>query len=114
MTDHLITSEAELRAIMGSPVHELILAKSSNSLTEPMKKYIALSPLMCLSTHGTDGTSDISPRGDAPGFVHALDDKTLVRCLHNTNFCIRVLNLPVTTCLLTHQAVCTLHPDCTV
>jgi PPOX class probable FMN-dependent enzyme len=78
MTDHLITSEADLRAIMGSPVHELILAKSSNSLTEPMKKYIELSPFMCLSTHGTDGTSDISPRGDAPGFVHALDDKTLV------------------------------------
>lgn len=78
MSDHHITSEADLRAIMGEPIHELVLAKSSSSLTEPMKKYIELSPFVCLSTHGQDGTSDVSPRGDAPGFVHALDDETLV------------------------------------
>ncbi len=55
MTEHRITSEADLRAIMGEPVHELVLAKSSSSLTEPMKKYIELSPFVCLSTHGKDG-----------------------------------------------------------
>ncbi len=78
MNEHQITSEAELRAIMGDPVHELVLAKSSSTLSAPMKKYIELSPFVCLSTHGSDGSSDVSPRGDAPGFVHALDDKTLV------------------------------------
>ena len=78
MTEHHINSEAALRAITGEPVHELVLAKSSSSLTEPMKKYISLSPFACLSTHGKDGTSDVSPRGDAPGFVHVLDDNTLV------------------------------------
>jgi PPOX class probable FMN-dependent enzyme len=77
MTQHQITSEKDLRAIMGEPVHELVLAKSSSSLTEPMKKYIELSPFVCLSTHGQDDTSDVSPRGDAPGFVHVLDDNTL-------------------------------------
>jgi len=77
MTEHHITSEADLRSIMGEPVHELVLAKSASSLTEPMKKYIELSPFVCLSTHGQDGTSDVSPRGDAPGFVHVLDDNTL-------------------------------------
>ena len=78
MTEHHITSEADLRAIMGEPVHEIVLAKSSGSLTEPMRKYIELSPFVCLATHGKDGSPDVSPRGDAPGFVHALDDKTLV------------------------------------
>ena len=78
MSDHHITSESDLRAIMGNPVHDLVLAKSSSSLTEPMKCYIELSPFVCLSTHGKDGTSDVSPRGDAPGFVHTLDDKSLV------------------------------------
>ena len=78
MSKHHITSEADLRAITGEPAHELVLAKNSSSLTEPMKKYIELSPFVCLSTHGKDGTSDVSPRGDAPGFVHTLDNKTLV------------------------------------
>lgn len=78
MSEHHITSEADLRTIMGEPVHELVLVKSSSYLTKPMKKYIELSPFVCLATHGKDGTSDVSPRGDAPGFVLALDDRTLV------------------------------------
>ena len=78
MTQHQITSEKELRAIMGDPAHELVLVKSSETLTNPMKKYIELSPFVCLATHGADGSTDVSPRGDAPGFVHILDDRTLV------------------------------------
>jgi PPOX class probable FMN-dependent enzyme len=78
MTQHQITSEKELRAIMGDPVHELVLVKSTETLTNPMKKYIELSPFVCLATHGADGSTDVSPRGDAPGFVHILDDRTLV------------------------------------
>jgi PPOX class probable FMN-dependent enzyme len=78
MNEHRITSEEELRAITGEPAHELVVVKSSDYLTEPMKKYILLSPFVCLATHGKDGSSDLSPRGDAPGFVHILDDKTLV------------------------------------
>ena len=78
MSKHQITTEDELRALMGAPVHELVLVKSSAFLTEPMKSYIELSPFVCLATHGEDGTGDVSPRGDAPGFVLALDDKTLV------------------------------------
>jgi PPOX class probable FMN-dependent enzyme len=78
MSQHQITSEEDLRAIMGDPVHELVLVKSSATLTNPMKKYIELSPFVCLATHGADGSTDVSPRGDAPGFVHILNDKTLV------------------------------------
>jgi PPOX class probable FMN-dependent enzyme len=78
MSQYQINSEDELSAIMGEPVHELVLIKSSDSLSEPMKKYIGLSPFVCLATHGQDGSGDVSPRGDAPGFVHVLDDKTLV------------------------------------
>ena len=78
MTQYQITSEEDLRAIMGEPIHELVLVKSSARLTEPMKKYIELSPFACLATQGGDGSGDVSPRGDAPGFVHILDDQTLV------------------------------------
>ena len=78
MTNHQITSEADLRALTGEPVHELVLAKSSGTITTPMKAYIQQSPFVCLATHDHNGTSDVSPRGDAPGFVHILDDQTLV------------------------------------
>lgn len=78
MSQHHVTSEEQLRAIMGEPVHELVLVKSSPSLTEPMKEYIRLSPFVCMATHGADGAADVSPRGDAPGFVHVLDEKSLV------------------------------------
>ena len=78
MTQHQITSEKDLRAIMGEPVHELVLVKSSERLTEPMKKYIELSPFVCLATQGEDGSGDVSPRGDAPGFVYILNERTLV------------------------------------
>ena len=78
MSKHHITSEKDLRAIMGEPVHELVMVKSSDSLTGPMKKYIELSPFVCLATHEKNGSSDVSPRGDAPGFVHILNSKTLV------------------------------------
>jgi predicted pyridoxine 5'-phosphate oxidase superfamily flavin-nucleotide-binding protein len=39
---------------------------------------IALSPLLFISTCDDQGFSDVSPRGDAGGFVHVLDEKKLV------------------------------------
>jgi len=76
--EYQIKSETELRALMGNPVHELVLVKSSEILTEPLKRYIELSPFACLATYSKDGSSDVSPRGDQPGFVKILDEKTLV------------------------------------
>ena len=73
-----IRSEAQLRALMGNPVHELVVAKSSPVITAPLKRFIECSPFACLATHAADGSNDVSPRGDPPGFVHVLDEKTLV------------------------------------
>ncbi len=42
------------------------------------RSFIALSPLCVLSSAGADGQADASPRGDPPGFVEVLDDKTLL------------------------------------
>ncbi len=78
MSSHDITTEAQLRALMGDPVHELVQVKSTPAITPPLRAYIEQSPFLCLATHHADGSSDVSPRGDAPGFVHILDEKTLV------------------------------------
>ena len=37
------------------------------------RKFISLSPFLVLGTVG-----DVSPKGDAPGFVQVIDDKTLL------------------------------------
>ena len=73
-----ITSEESLREILGAPIHESVVTKSTSSLTEPLKVFIRMSPFLALGTCNADGNCDLSPRGDPPGFVHIPDDKTLV------------------------------------
>lgn len=72
-----ITSEDALRELLGDPVHELVVVKSTPVITAPLLRYIERSPFACLATYGADGTCDLSPRGDPPGFVKVLDEKTL-------------------------------------
>jgi len=76
--DHQITTVAQLRDLVGEPVHPILYEKASPRLTDPIKSYIRLSPFLALATHAADGSTDVSPRGDAPGFVRIVDDRTLV------------------------------------
>jgi PPOX class probable FMN-dependent enzyme len=50
--------------------------KSLRKLDHHFRKFIALSPFLCLVTTGEEG-ADVTPRGDQPGFVRVLDDVTL-------------------------------------
>ena len=40
-------------------------------LDEHMRRFIALSPFLCLGSASASGT-DVTPRGDSPGFVHVV------------------------------------------
>lgn len=75
--EYLIRDTAQLRRAFGD-TSERIWAKSTAVLNEPMKRFISLSPFCCISSHDKDGNTDISPRGDAPGFVRIHDDSTLM------------------------------------
>jgi uncharacterized protein len=72
-----ITSEAELREIIGSPA-ELIVAKIADRLNQLTRRFIERSPFLCVATASRDGGLDVSPRGDPAGFVQILDERTLV------------------------------------
>jgi uncharacterized protein len=72
-----ITSEADLREVMGQP-SELVIKKQLAALDEHCRAFIALSPFLLLGTVGAAGGCDVSPRGDGPGFVLVLDERTLV------------------------------------
>lgn len=72
-----ISSEAELRALLGQP-SELVIRKQLAALDAHCRAFIALAPYVLLGTSGAGGSCDVSPRGDAPGFVLALDEHHLV------------------------------------
>ena len=73
----MIGSEGELRAKFGE-VHPLAITKSRPALDKYSRQFIAMSPFLVISTADTQGRADLSPRGDPPGFVHILDDTTIV------------------------------------
>ncbi|MCO6381659.1 pyridoxamine 5'-phosphate oxidase family protein [Oceanicola sp. 502str15] len=72
----VIADEAALRALF-PPVSPLAQVKSLPALDRHARDFIARSPFVCLGTQGGDGTADVSPRGDAPGFVEVLGDRLL-------------------------------------
>jgi PPOX class probable FMN-dependent enzyme len=74
--DGVVTSEGELRALYGFP-GERAVAKEHATLDEHCRAFIAHSPFLVMGTAGADGRCDVSPKGDAPGFVRVLDDHHL-------------------------------------
>ena len=71
-----IRDQAGLRALFGE-VDGGAARKSIPFLDRHCRGFIGLSPFLCLGTFGADGRADVSPRGDQPGFVQILDDRTL-------------------------------------
>jgi PPOX class probable FMN-dependent enzyme len=76
MTDHRLTSEADLAALYPQP-SALVIAKAIDHLDVHCRSFLALSPFMTLGTQSADGKGDVSPRGDKPGFALVLDDRAL-------------------------------------
>lgn len=72
-----ITSLDELRRIYGEP-RERSRRKTLPALDRHCRRFIELSPFLALGTFGPDGRADVSPRGDAPGFVRITDDGALL------------------------------------
>jgi PPOX class probable FMN-dependent enzyme len=75
--EEIITTQERLREIIGEPSHR-ILGKAIDHVDEICAKYIAASPYILVASRGADGLLDQSPKGDAAGFVHVLNSKTLI------------------------------------
>ena len=71
-----ITSEEELRALLGEPKPRAI-TKERVRLHERDREWLAASPLCLVATANAAGECDVSPKGDPPGFVHVIDDTTI-------------------------------------
>lgn len=67
----------ELRKILGVPV-KFVIDKVFPHLDQHSRHFISLSPFLCIGTSDADGGQDVSPRGDPPGFVKVIDDRTIL------------------------------------
>lgn len=72
----VIRSEAELRETY-APAGEAASRKLMPRLDKHARAFIALSPFLVIASRGVGG-ADCSPRGDGPGFVQVVDDRTLL------------------------------------
>lgn len=76
-TQDVLETETALREIYGTP-GDLAARKQLDHLDKHARRFIELSPFLVISTQGADGLGDVSPKGDAPGFVAVLDDRTIL------------------------------------
>ena len=72
-----IASQAELRRTYREPAPRA-QQKVLDHIDRHARDFIALSPFCVVSSLGADGRQDTSPRGDPPGFVAVLDERTLL------------------------------------
>lgn len=71
-----IADEAALRALHHAPLSRAT-DKVLRALDRHCRQFISLAPFCVISTQGPGG-ADVSPRGDPPGFVRVLGDRTLL------------------------------------
>lgn len=75
--DTEVADAQQLRALVGE-IHLLAERKVLDRLDHFCRDFIALSPFLVLASSDSEGRADASPRGDGPGFVQVLDERTLL------------------------------------
>jgi PPOX class probable FMN-dependent enzyme len=72
-----VTSLAELDALVPPP-GDGAAGKTMRRIERYARQFIGLSPFCCLATSDGKGNADVTPRGDKPGFVRVINEKTLL------------------------------------
>ncbi|HUK35959.1 MAG TPA: hypothetical protein VLV86_18710, partial [Vicinamibacterales bacterium] len=60
---HVVTTEAELRAIVTGDPSERAVMKERAGLDAQSRTFISIAPFLLMATSGVDGTCDVSPKG---------------------------------------------------
>ena len=71
-----ITTETELAVILGEPT-AAAAGKERTALDDVHRQWLAASPFCLVATSAADGSCEVSPKGDPPGFTLVLDDTTI-------------------------------------
>jgi PPOX class probable FMN-dependent enzyme len=75
---HILTTEAEVRALIGGEATEVVRLKLADRLNNLTRQFIEKAPFVVVATAHPDGGLDVSPKGDPAGFVRILDERTLL------------------------------------
>lgn len=75
--DEIISTRSRLREIIGEP-SPLVVGKTIDHIDDVCRRFIAACPYIVVGTRAEDGLIDLSPKGDPSGFVHVIDEKTLI------------------------------------
>jgi PPOX class probable FMN-dependent enzyme len=74
--DEVIATRQRLRELSKQPSSRA-QDKVIDHIDAICRRFIAASPFVMVASRGADGLLDVSPKGDAPGFVAVLNEKTL-------------------------------------
>ena len=72
-----ISTTQQLESLYSDTPYGPALVKEADHITPQYRKLIEAAPFVVLATSGPEGL-DCSPRGDPPGFIRVLDEKTLL------------------------------------
>ena len=72
-----ISDLATLQSLVGGDPHPIVPQKIFDRIEERGIAFIEQSPFLLLSTSDREGRQDVSPKGDAPGFVWLENETTL-------------------------------------
>jgi PPOX class probable FMN-dependent enzyme len=73
---HAVRDAAALAALYPAP-SPLAAMKTLDRLDRWCRRFLELSPFVAMASAGAGGHADVGPRGDRPGFVKVLDDRTI-------------------------------------
>jgi PPOX class probable FMN-dependent enzyme len=74
--EEVISTCQRLRELSGQPSHRA-RNKIVDHIDDICRRFIAVCPFVMVASRRADGRMDLSPKGDPPGFVAVLDEKTL-------------------------------------
>jgi PPOX class probable FMN-dependent enzyme len=76
-TSRRLTRVDEVQELAGGDPHRIVPYKLFDHLEPRSQEFIAGSPFLLLATSDREGRLDVSPKGDAAGFVWVEDEHTL-------------------------------------
>jgi uncharacterized protein len=74
--EEVVTTRERLRELNKLPSHR-VSNKAIDHIDEICRRFIEACPFVMVASRGADGRLDLSPKGDPPGFVAVLDEKTI-------------------------------------
>jgi PPOX class probable FMN-dependent enzyme len=77
MEDHTISTTEQLEALYSDAPYGPAVFKETDCITPQYRKLIEAAPFAVIATCGPEGL-DCSPRGDPPGFVRVVDERTVI------------------------------------